>query len=62
MNKNPINCHHKKQFDKTEREDVTERDFIEAMKAMLGPRTDVRFENKEPTKKQLETRFKLKRL
>ncbi len=55
------NDRHRKQFDKTPREEITERDFTDAMKALLGPRTDVRFENREPTKKQLETRFKLKR-
>ncbi len=55
------NDRHRKQFDKTEREPITERDFTAAMRAMLGPRTGVRFENREPTKEQLETRFKLKR-
>ena len=55
------NPRHKKQFDREEREPITERDLTDAMKAMLGGRTDVRFENREPTKKQLETRYKLKR-
>ncbi|MCY4356984.1 MAG: hypothetical protein OXD01_05625 [Gammaproteobacteria bacterium] len=52
------NCHCK-QFDREEHEPITERDFTEVVKAMLGGRTNVRFENREPTKKQLETRFKL---
>ncbi len=55
------NNRHRKQFDKLPRDETTERDLTDAMRAMLGPRTSVRFENREPTKKQLETRFKLTR-
>ena len=55
------NDKHQEQFDEEPRDEITEEDFTEAMEQMLGPRTDVRFENQEPTKEELERRFRLKR-
>ncbi|MXX05151.1 MAG: hypothetical protein F4Z71_00140 [Gammaproteobacteria bacterium] len=55
------NDRHKEQFEKRDREPVSEQDFNEAMRAMLGPRTNVRSENKEPTAEELNRRYKLER-
>ena len=52
---------HREQFDQEPRDQITEENFIEAMEQMPGPRTDVRFENQEPTKEELEARFRLRR-
>ncbi len=56
------NKRHKDEFDKLDREPVGERDFDEAMNLMLGPKTSVKSENREPTKAELERRFKLRRI
>ena len=56
-----MNDRHKKQFEKEDREPVTEQDFNEALRSMLGPRTSVRSENREPTVEELNRRYKLKR-
>ena len=56
-----MNDKHREQFDEEPRDEITEEDFTEAMEQMLSSRTSVRFENKEPTKEELEKRFKLRR-
>lgn len=52
-----------KEFDKTERELVSLRDFQDALKSiLLKPlQKKSRWENREPTMKELSTGFKLKR-
>ena len=52
----------RKEIDKVERDEVSRDDFEAAMKSvLLSPRGDARSENREPTKKELETRWKLTR-
>lgn len=52
----------RKEIDKAEREDVSRDDFENALKSvLLAPRGDARSENREPTKKELETRWKMTR-
>ena len=54
-----MNRHH---FDAEERRDVSKRDFLDAIKAvLLAPRTKVRAENREPTKAEIEARYRLDR-
>ena len=55
------NENHKDEFDKTERDPISEQDFDEAMNLMLGPQTSVKSENREPTKEELNRRYKLAR-
>ncbi len=50
---------HRKAFEKEEREQITEQDFDGVMEAMLGPKASIRNENKEPTAKELNRRFRL---
>ena len=50
------------QFDKTERREATADDFEAALKAMfLAPKGAVKSENREPTKAELEARWRLDR-
>ena len=54
-----MNRHH---FDAEDRRDVSARDFFDAIKAvLLAPRGKVRAENREPTKAELEARYRLDR-
>lgn len=52
----------RKQFDKTERRDVSKDDLKDALKdVLLAPRGKVRSENREPTKAELGARHRLDR-
>ena len=52
----------KRQFDRTERRDVSQKDVLDALESvLLAPRTGVRSENREPTKAELSTRYRLDR-
>ena len=52
---------HREEFEKVERGLVSESEFKEALGVLLGGQTGVKFENREPTRKELEARFKLER-
>ena len=50
------------QFDKTERREVSKRDLLDALKGvLLAPRGKARSKNREPTKADLEARYRLDR-
>lgn len=50
------------QIDKTERRDVTEDDFDAVLKAVfLAPKSERKRENREPTKAELEQKWRLDR-
>ena len=50
------------QFDKTQRRDVSDKDVKDALKSvLLAPRGKARSENREPTKAELEARYRLDR-
>lgn len=52
----------RRQFDRTERRDVPEKDVLDALESvLLAPRTGVRSENREPTKAELGVRYRLDR-
>ena len=52
----------RKEIDKAERDEVTREDFKDAMRSvLLAPRGKAKAENREPTKEELETRWKLRR-
>ena len=52
----------RKQFDKEPRRPVTKDEFLEALESiLLAPRGDTRSENREPTKEELERRYRLDR-
>ena len=52
----------KRRFDETKRRDVTRKDMEDALKSiLLAPCGKVRSENLEPTKSELETRYRLDR-
>ena len=52
----------RKEIDKVEREEVAYEDFMDALKdVLLAPRGEARFENREPTKAELEERWKMER-
>ncbi|MDE0692583.1 MAG: hypothetical protein OXI55_10120 [Gammaproteobacteria bacterium] len=54
MNRDEIN--------KVQRDPVTRTDLEDALKQVLtAPRGDVRSENREPTKQELERRWKMRR-
>lgn len=53
---------HRNQFDKTERREVSRQDLLDALRSvLLAPRGQVRSENREPSKAELETRHRLDR-
>ena len=54
-----MNKRHKEEFEKIERDEVTEQEFMDALGILLKPKTKVKFENREPTRQDLETRYKL---
>ncbi len=50
------------EIDKVERDPVARKDLEDALKQVLtAPRGDVRSENREPTRKELGRRWKLRR-
>lgn len=52
----------RKAFEEAERDDVTRKDFEDALKQVLGaPRGELRSENREPTTAELNERWKLTR-
>lgn len=54
-----MNRHH---HEKTERRETTRRDMSDALRSvLLAPRTNVRAENREPTKGEANTRYRLDR-
>ncbi len=52
----------KKEFDKTEREPASEQDLDDSMQQILvAPVSDSKSENREPTRKELNEKWKLVR-
>lgn len=52
----------RKEIDKVERREVSRKDFEDALKdVLLAPRGKTRSENREPTKAELERRYRLDR-
>ena len=51
----------RKEIDKVEREEVSREDLEDAFKMLLAPRGEAKTENREPSKEELETRWKLTR-
>ena len=52
----------RKEIDKVERDEVSRDDFEEALKTvLLAPRGKARSENREPTKAELQARWKMTR-
>lgn len=49
-------------FPRVQRRDVSERDFMDALKQiLLSPKGEARSENREPTKAELQQLFRLDR-
>ena len=52
----------RKEIAKKEHGEISRKDFEDALKAvLLAPRGEAKTENREPTKEELETRWKLAR-
>lgn len=50
------------EFDKTERREVTQQEFEDALEAvLLAPKSKVKSENREPTKAELNAKWRLDR-
>ena len=51
-----------KEHAKTDRRSASEKDIKDALESvLLAPRTNVRSENREPTKKEISKRYRLDR-